>query len=136
MSIAALIRRMSDLGASAEAIAVAVEAVEAVEAKDAERRAKRAAQKAKERENASPNPIYLVYGVAETDWYKLRGEVFRRDSFKCVYCGSDGGAAALQCDHVIPWSRGGATALENLATACRPCNASKRDRTPDEWVRA
>ena len=50
MSIAALVRRLSELGASAEMIATAVDAVEEVEAKDAERRAKRAAQKAKERE--------------------------------------------------------------------------------------
>ena len=135
MSIAALVRRLSELGASAEMIATAVDAVEEVEAKDAERRAKRAAQKAKEREASSCTSVYLVYGVTETDWYRLRGDVFQRDGFKCVYCGSDGGGASLQCDHVVPWSRGGATALENLATACRPCNASKRDRTPDEWGR-
>lgn len=49
MSIAALIRRMAELGAPAEAIALAVEAIEAEQSKDAERRAKRAAQKANER---------------------------------------------------------------------------------------
>jgi hypothetical protein len=50
MSIAALIRQMAELGAPAEAIALAVEAIEAVEAKDAARRAKRAEQKRKERQ--------------------------------------------------------------------------------------
>lgn len=49
MSIAALIRRMAELGAPAEAIALAVEAIESEQAKDAERRSKRAAQKAAER---------------------------------------------------------------------------------------
>lgn len=49
MSIAALIRRMAELGTPAEAIALAVEAIEAEQAKDAERKAKRAAQKANER---------------------------------------------------------------------------------------
>ena len=51
MSLAALIRKMAELGASAEAIACAVEAVEAVESKDAERRAKRASEKARQRAN-------------------------------------------------------------------------------------
>lgn len=51
MKIADLIRRMSELGASAEAIAVAVEAVEAAEARDAERRAKQAARKRKSRDS-------------------------------------------------------------------------------------
>lgn len=49
MSIAALIRRMAELGTPAEAIAIAVEAIEAEQAKDAARRAKRAEQKASER---------------------------------------------------------------------------------------
>lgn len=49
MSIAALIRRMAELGAPAEAIALAVEAIEAEQTKDAERRARRAEQKAGER---------------------------------------------------------------------------------------
>ena len=53
MSIAALIRRMSELGAPAEAIALAVEAIEAEQAKDAARRAKRAEQKARERATKS-----------------------------------------------------------------------------------
>lgn len=49
MSIAALVRRMAELGAPAEAIALAVEAIEAEQAKDTERKARRAEQKARER---------------------------------------------------------------------------------------
>lgn len=52
MSIAALIRRMADAGASPEAIAIAVEAIEAEQNKDAERRAKNAERKAAERTRA------------------------------------------------------------------------------------
>lgn len=62
-----------------------------------------------------------------------REAVLERDGFACVYCGEAEGP--LHCDHVIPYSRGGWTSLDNLVTACRRCNISKKDRTPDEWRR-
>lgn len=55
----------------------------------------------------------------------LKAAVFIRDEFTCIYCGS---GEQLECDHKVPVSKGGATILENLVTACKPCNASKRDR--------
>lgn len=55
----------------------------------------------------------------------LRRAIYERDEYRCVYCGSD---RDLTCDHVVPVSKGGATTLENLATACRPCNSKKKDR--------
>jgi 5-methylcytosine-specific restriction endonuclease McrA len=57
-----------------------------------------------------------------------RRAVFARDDHRCQYCG----ALADSIDHVMPRSRGGAHAWENVAAACRPCNLGKRDRTPDE----
>ncbi len=59
---------------------------------------------------------------------KLRFEVFRRDDFRCRYCGSaakDG--AVLEPDHVVPRARGGLDIATNLLTACEPCNSGKRD---------
>ena len=50
------------------------------------------------------------------------GEVFRRDQGRCVECGS---IEYLEVDHVIPWSRGGATSTDNLQLLCRGCNRSK-----------
>jgi 5-methylcytosine-specific restriction endonuclease McrA len=35
-------------------------------------------------------------------------------------------------DHVEPWSRGGATDLDNLVTSCWPCNLGKMEYTVDE----
>ena len=58
--------------------------------------------------------------------------VFERDDFTCQYCGKRGGD--LECDHVIPVARGGGHETTNLVTACAPCNRSKRDRTPEEWL--
>lgn len=57
-----------------------------------------------------------------------RRAVFARDEYRCQYCGD----RADSIDHVVPRSRGGPHDWENLAAACRPCNMSKRDRTPDE----
>lgn len=65
-------------------------------------------------------------------WFKARRVVFERDAFTCTYCGEHGGK--LECDHVFPRSRGGTDDLDNLTTACRTCNRSKRDKTPAEWL--
>ena len=74
-------------------------------------------------------------GVSNQEWQLLRAATFERDGFVCIYCGSDGEGKSLHADHVTPRSRGGVSSLENLAAACWRCNLSKRDRTPDEWVR-
>jgi 5-methylcytosine-specific restriction endonuclease McrA len=57
-----------------------------------------------------------------------RRAVFARDDYRCQYCGE----RADSIDHVLPRSRGGPHTWENVAAACRPCNLTKRDRTPDE----
>ena len=51
---------------------------------------------------------------------------------KCSYCGKAFATHDLTFDHVNPRSRGGQTAWENIATACRECNEKKGDRTPRE----
>ncbi len=54
--------------------------------------------------------------------------MFARDGWRCQYCG----ATAENLDHVLPRSRGGLHAWENVVAACRRCNAKKEDRTPAE----
>lgn len=49
----------------------------------------------------------------------------------CMYCGRSD--VALTMDHVIPLSRGGAHTKDNVVPACKPCNSSKKDKTPAEW---
>lgn len=66
------------------------------------------------------------------EWRVLRAEVFGRDDFTCQYCGVRGGK--LECDHVVPVSKGGPSVLDNLATACFSCNRSKRSKTIAEWI--
>lgn len=56
---------------------------------------------------------------------KLRA--FKRDRFRCVYCGAPGTEAELEADHIIPVAKGGSHHVSNLATACRKCNQAKSD---------
>jgi len=59
---------------------------------------------------------------------RLRFQVLQRDRFACRACGASPAKTAgieLQVDHVIPWSKGGETTIENLQTLCNKCNLGK-----------
>jgi len=56
---------------------------------------------------------------------RLRFEVFKRDLFTCRYCGAQPPEVVLVVDHVLSVAEGGATSLDNLVTACEPCNQGK-----------
>lgn len=58
--------------------------------------------------------------------------LFARDRRTCMYCGTQLADRQLTRDHVLPKSRGGGDAWENVVTACRRCNGKKADRTPEE----
>ena len=61
---------------------------------------------------------------------KLRYQVLKRDNFKCCACGASPAkepSVELHIDHIIPWSKGGETTLENLQTLCSKCNIGKSD---------
>jgi hypothetical protein len=62
----------------------------------------------------------------------LRLEVHERDNWTCVYCQA---TEKLTCDHVVPVKRGGATTIDNLVTACAPCNSKKQDRDRKQFER-
>lgn len=72
------------------------------------------------------------FRLPANQWRELRNQIFARDDYTCQYCGARG--AKLECDHKVPVSRGGSNDPDNLATACFPCNRSKRDKTPEEWA--
>ncbi len=59
---------------------------------------------------------------------KTRFEVFKRDSFKCQYCGRSAPDVILEVDHVKPVARGGPDDLLNYVTSCRDCNQGKGAR--------
>jgi len=65
---------------------------------------------------------------------RLRWKVMKRDWFKCVKCGATpatNSSVELHVDHIIPWSRGGETVLENLQTLCSTCNFGKSNLLDD-----
>lgn len=59
---------------------------------------------------------------------KVRFEVFKRDLFKCQYCGRTPPNVTLQVDHIIPVSGGGLSDQDNLITSCFDCNVGKGSR--------
>lgn len=63
---------------------------------------------------------------------KLRFEVFKRDSFRCQYCGKSAPEVVLEVDHIKPVKEGGTNDLMNLVTSCRECNQGKKDRLLDD----
>lgn len=56
---------------------------------------------------------------------KTRFEVFKRDGFKCQYCGAHPPEAILEPDHINPVALGGGNDMDNLVTACFSCNRGK-----------
>lgn len=56
---------------------------------------------------------------------RLRFEIFKRDSFQCLYCGRNPTQAPLHVDHVLAVANGGNNEPENLVTSCDDCNLGK-----------
>ena len=59
---------------------------------------------------------------------KLRFEVFKRDNFKCQYCGKSAPDVILHVDHIFPVKEGGTNDILNLITSCSDCNLGKGAR--------
>ena len=59
---------------------------------------------------------------------RLRYKVLVRDHFACKICGASPAkdpSVELHIDHIIPWSKGGKTEIDNLQTLCSKCNLGK-----------
>jgi 5-methylcytosine-specific restriction endonuclease McrA len=61
-----------------------------------------------------------------------RKNILLRDRNTCQYCGETMPSADLTLDHVVPRSRGGKNAWENLVWAGKDVNARKGNRLPHE----
>lgn len=62
---------------------------------------------------------------------ELRQEIFERDGYTCVNCGSTE-KESLEIDHIKPISKGGKTEPGNLQTLCHDCNVRKGNNI-DWW---
>ena len=58
----------------------------------------------------------------------VRFEVFKRDSFKCQYCGASAPEVVLNVDHIDPVDNGGGNDIINLITSCFACNSGKSNK--------
>jgi 5-methylcytosine-specific restriction endonuclease McrA len=58
--------------------------------------------------------------------------LLKRDRYTCAYRGQAFAERHLQCEHILPVSRGGLWSWTNLVAACSGCNARKGARTPEE----
>lgn len=77
-------------------------------------------------------PGYSGHKKARSQIRYSRTNIFQRDEYTCQYCKKDGSRKELTVDHIVPKSRGGKTTWSNIATACKPCNTRKGNRTPEE----
>lgn len=57
--------------------------------------------------------------------HPVRVEVWQRDGGRCVECSA---TTYLEYDHIIPFSKGGASTVDNVQLLCRRCNSEKADR--------
>jgi len=66
---------------------------------------------------------------------RMRFIVMKRDNFKCCMCGRSPATTPgleLHIDHIIPWSKGGETVIDNLQTLCSDCNLGKSNLSETE----
>jgi hypothetical protein len=74
-------------------------------------------------------PLIVVRKTGRSVPDRLRWRVFERDNFTCKACGRDrvNDNVKLEADHIVAWTKGGETVLDNLQTLCRKCNSGKSD---------
>jgi len=84
-------------------------------------------------ENSYPYPSIIKINKYVNVPYRgvvlTRHNVFKRDEFRCQYCGVN---KDLTLDHLVPKSKGGKSLWTNLVTACKHCNAKKGDYSPED----
>lgn len=63
---------------------------------------------------------------------RVSWEVYRRDNYKCRYCGRDN--VPLTVDHIILWEDGGPSIEDNLTACCKRCNKLRGNMKYDQWL--
>jgi len=79
--------------------------------------------------DSAPTAATIKRTPRDINW-RMRAKVLIRDACICKMCGDSPAKnpdAVLHVDHIVPWSKGGETAEENLQTLCSICNIGKSD---------
>ena len=56
---------------------------------------------------------------------KIKRAVYEKQVGKCAFCGQAFPIERMQGDHIIAWSNGGTTVIENCQMLCAQCNGTK-----------
>lgn len=66
-----------------------------------------------------------------------RWAIYRRDDFKCVYCGIEVEVAphGFTLDHLLSPELGGSNHESNLVTACKVCNSAKGKKSKAQFIK-
>jgi hypothetical protein len=69
------------------------------------------------------HPIIALHGASRVNLFDVvpafsKNKLFRRDRLTCAYCAQRFSERDLQCEHIVPESRGGRWTWMNLVTAC------------------
>jgi hypothetical protein len=76
----------------------------------------------------TPSKVFKTKKTPRNINLRMRWIILKRDNFCCKKCGRSPAkdpSIILHIDHVLPWSRGGETEIENLETLCDRCNLGK-----------
>jgi len=55
----------------------------------------------------------------------IHREVLKRYDYKCAMCGAHDSKTFLEYDHIIPFSEGGETSVENMRPLCWTCHTQR-----------
>lgn len=61
-----------------------------------------------------------------------RRNLWRRDNYRCQYCGCEPRMDDIEMEHILPVTAGGLSNFENCVLACTTCNRKKGGRTPEQ----
>lgn len=101
------------------------EEIEEIKSQIKERNRRRLLEKQALQELIEEGEVFPDYNKRPPIPKDVADAVWNRDGGKCVYCGS---TENLHFDHIIPFSKGGDTSVENLQLLCRKCNLEKSNK--------
>lgn len=83
------------------------------------------------------NPIIALHGAPRVNLFDVvpslsKDKLLKRDRYTCAYCSMVFSGQNLQCEHIVPQSKGGQWSWMNIVSACSQCNGRKADRTPEQ----